>query len=416
MQNNIVNPHLWLPYSQMQTAAQPLNVKGAAGCEIELADGRKLLDGIASWWSVVHGYQHPHLVKAITKQGETLSHVMLGGLVHEQAERLAARLAAITPGDLQHVFFSDSGSTAVEVAMKMALQYWRNSGKLNKDRFVCFTHGYHGDTFGAMSVSDPERGMHKAFKRSVTSQFVMDIPSDEYGFAEFETILSGIHKECAAMIIEPLVQGAGGLKFHSADMLAALAALAKKYDMLFIADEIATGFARTGSMFACNEAGITPDIMCLGKALTGGMIGLGATIATPEIFNAFLSDDADKAFMHGPTFMGNPLACAAANASLDLFEMEPRIAQANTIETWLQNGLAPCEDLPAVKDVRVKGAIGVVELHAGFANPSAMRQAFIEAGCWIRPFDNVVYLWPPLVISEAQVQQLCAAVCEVVKV
>jgi adenosylmethionine-8-amino-7-oxononanoate aminotransferase len=362
---------------------------------------------------VAHGYQHPHLVEAITKQAEALSHIMLGGLAHEQTLRLASRLAAITPDDLNHVFFSDSGSTAVEVAMKMALQYWRNVGKPNKNRFVCFTHGYHGDTLGVMSISDPERGMHKAFKRNVTPQFVMDIPTDEYSLAEFETILSGIQKECAAMVIEPLVQGAGGFKFHSADMLAALAGLAKKYDMLFIADEIATGFCRTGSMFACNEAGITPDIMCLGKALTGGMVGLGTTIARTHVFDAFLSDDADKALMHGPTFMGNPIACAAANASLDLFEREPRLAQANAIETWLQQGLAPCAGLPAVRDVRVKGAIGVVELHPEFANPRTMREAFVERGCWIRPFDNVVYLWPPLVISEAEVQRLCEAILDV---
>ena len=390
----------------MHTTPEPFKVVGAEGCELVLDDGRRLIDGVASWWSVCHGYGHPHLVEAIAKQAETLSHVMMGGLKHEPAEKLAARLAAMLPGDFNHVFFSDSGSTAVEVAMKMALQYWSNRGKSGKSRFVCFSDGYHGDTFGAMSISDPERSMHQAFKRNVAAQFVVDIPTDEYSLAEFEETLAGVKDEVAGMIIEPLVQGAGGLKFHSPDMLAALRKFADEHEMLFIADEIATGFARTGSMFAVEEAGIVPDIICLGKALTGGMVGLGATVAAAHVYDAFLDDDMSKALMHGPTFMGNALASAAANASLDLFESEPRLAEVDAIEQQLTKGLAACRELDAVKDVRVKGAIGVVELHPEYADPIAVRLKAAEQGCWIRPFGHVVYLWPPLVISADQLAKL----------
>lgn len=397
---------LWMPYSQMQTAPIPLPVISAQGCTIKLADGRELLDGIASWWSVCHGYQHPHIIAKTKEQLEQLPHVMLGGLAHEPACRLATRLTRLARMDGGRVFFSDSGSTAVEVAMKMALQYQRNKEKPGKNRFVCFSNGYHGDTFGAMSVSDPERSMHKAFKHAVIPQFVVDIPSDEYSLAEFKSLLSGIQKQVAAVIIEPLVQGAGGMIFHSADMLAAIYAAAKENDILFIADEIATGFCRTGQMFACEEAGITPDILCLGKALTGGTVGLGATIASSEVAGAFLSDDIEKALMHGPTFMANALACAAANASLDLFETEPRLAQAEAIEKQLQQGLLKCETLAAVKDVRVKGAIGVIELHPEYTDPIGLRKKGVELGIWIRPFKNIVYIWPPLTITPEELQQL----------
>ena len=398
----------------MHTVPAPFEVVGGEGCELMLGDGRRLVDGVASWWSVCHGYQHPHLVEAITRQAETLSHVMMAGLVHEPAVTLSQRLAMLLPGDLNHVFFSDSGSTAVEVAMKMALQYWSNQGKAHKSRFICFSDGYHGDTFGAMSVSDPEHSMHQAFKRSVTEQFVVDIPHDEYSLAEFEEVLSGVKDEVAGMMIEPLVQGAGGLKFHSPDVLAALAKFAQSHEMLFIADEIATGFGRTGSMFAVEEAGVVPDIICLGKALTGGMLGLGATVAASHVYEAFLAEDMHKALMHGPTFMGNALACAAANASLDLFATKPRLMQANRLEQQLTAQLEVCRDLPAVKDVRVKGAIGVVELHPDYANPIAMRLAAAERGCWIRPFGHVIYLWPPLTISDEQLRQLTETLYDVV--
>ena len=442
-----MEPHLWLPYCQMKTAPEPLAVARTEGCKIILEDGRELIDGIASWWSAAHGYNHPHIISEMEKQLKRMPHVMLGGLVHAPAQTLSQRLAAIT--GLPRVFFSDSGSVAVEVAMKMALHYWRLSGKPHKDRFLCFHDGYHGDTLGAMSVSDPEHSMHKAFKNSVIKQYVVGIPSDEYSFAEFNELLTALGGTIAGVIIEPLVQGAGGMKFHSADTLAEIHRICHAHNILFIADEIATGFGRTGSLFACEEAGITPDIMCLGKALTGGAIGLGATCASEEIFSAFLSDDHNDAFMHGPTFMANPLACAAANASLDLFhipsptgggsgwglactesdnsalckdaphpttpqqgeEYNP-LNQVAAIETQLTAELAACETLPGVVDVRVKGAIGVVQM-APEIDVATLRPAFIQHGVWIRPFGNIIYLMPPLTISPNELSQLTGAIHQV---
>lgn len=403
-------PNIWQPYTQMQTAPLPQAVISTEGCRIKLANGHELIDGIASWWSVCHGYNHPHLTAKIEAQLKQMPHVMFGGLVHEPALTLAKQLGAIAPGDLNRVFFSDSGSVAVEVALKMALQYWRNKGRMGHDRFVCFTNGYHGDTLGAMSVSDPEKSMHKAFRHAIIHQYVVDIPTDEYSFAEFDSLLAGVQKNIAGIIIEPLVQGAGGMRFHSADILSEIHRIAKKYDLLFIADEIATGFGRTGSMFACEEAGITPDILCLGKALTGGMLPMGVTIAREEIFSAFLSDDADAALMHGPTFMANPLACAAALGSLELFAKEPRAAQVEAIEAQLREELAPCRNLKDVVDVRVKGAIGVVQLTPETIDIQVLRQHFIEAGMWIRPFKDVVYLMPPLVINPQELSALTSAI------
>lgn len=404
--------HIWLPYTQMKTSAPPLPVVGAEGCRIKLADGRELIDGIASWWTACHGYCHPHIEQAVIRQMQTLPHVMFGGLVHEPALTLATRLSQLAPQGLQRVFFSDSGSVAVEVALKMALQYWQNKQQPSRNRFLCFRHGYHGDTTGAMSVSDPD-AMHKAFRSYATKQYVIDIPSDEYGFGELDALLDGVHKHIAAVIIEPLVQGAGGMKFHSSDVLAELYRICKKHGLLFIADEIATGFGRTGAMFACNEAGITPDIFCIGKALTGGTMTLAATLATPEVFDAFLSDEHDHAFMHGPTYMANPLACAAAHASLDLFEREPRLKQVEQIEAQLQRELAACEGLPGVVDVRVKGAVGVVQLEPARMDKPKLRQRFIEQGVWLRPLADVIYLTPPFVISEAELSQLTGAALKV---
>ena len=399
--------HIWLPYSQMKTAIPSLQVTATQGSRITLADGRELVDGIASWWTACHGYNHPHILQAIATQLQTFPHVMFGGLVHEPALTLAERLSKLT--GLSRVFFSDSGSVAVEVALKLALQYWRNSGKPLKDRFVCFTNGYHGDTLGAMSVSDPEHSLHKAFRNSVIKQYVVDIPSDEYGFAEFDSLLAAEHGHIAGLIIEPLVQGAGGMKFHSPDVLAELYRIAKKHNILFIADEIATGFGRTGSMFACEQAGISPDIMCIGKALTGGAITLGATCAQDAVFEAFYSDDPEHAFMHGPTFMANPLACAAANASLDLFEREPRLKQVETIEAQLIEQLEPCRKLPHVIDVRIKGAIGVVQMEAGF-DVSALRPKFVGQGVWIRPFGDIVYVMPALTINSEDLAKLTKSI------
>ena len=406
-------PHVWLPYCQMQVAPAPLPVVRTHGCRIVLADGRELIDGIASWWSVCHGYNHPHILECVARQLETMPHVMFGGLVHEPALRLASRLSAMVPPGLTRVFFSDSGSVAVEVALKIALQYWRNLGKIGKNRFLCFTNGYHGDTFGAMAVSDPEKSMHKALRGALIPQLVVDIPGDDSSLAELDSMLARVSHELAALIIEPLVQGAGGMRFHGAEIVAALRALARKHSILFIADEIATGFWRTGKAFACEEAGISPDILCLGKALTGGTVGMGATLASEEIFASFLSDDWETALMHGPTFMANPLACAAANASLDLFEHEPREEQVRTIEASLRTGLELCRSLPHVVDVRVKGAIGVVQLEEN-VDVYTLRSQFVEQGVWVRPFKDIVYLMPPFVISGEELDVLTRAVCRVV--
>ncbi len=407
------SPHIWLPYAQMKIAPPPEAVVAALGCRITLSDGRELVDGIASWWSACHGYQHPHMIKAVQKQLQAMPHVMFGGLVHEPALTLAKRLCNLT--GLDRVFFADSGSVSVEVALKMALQYWRNKGKPQKDRFICFKDGYHGDTLGAMSVSDPDKSLHKAFRNSVIKQFVLDIPSDEYSFAEFDSLLAGVHGNVAGLIIEPLVQGAGGMRFHSADILAEIYRIAKKHNILFIADEIATGFGRTGNMFACNEASITPDIMCVGKALTGGTMTLAATLASAEIFAAFYSDNPDDAFMHGPTYMANALACAAANASLDLFENEPRLKQVERIEKQLSEELAACKKLPGVVDVRVKGAIGVVQVEPDKMDYYGLRKKFIDRGCWIRPFKDIVYLTPSFTIGEQELSTLTKAIYQVLK-
>lgn len=404
-------PHIWLPYTQMKTAAPPLPVVNVQGCRITLADGRELIDGISSWWTACHGYCHPHIEKAITHQLAKLPHVMFGGLVHEPALLLAKRLATLT--GLPRVFFADSGSVSVEIALKMALQYWQNKRQPNRNRFLCFRNSYHGDTTGAMSVSDPET-MHKAFRAYATKQYVVDIPSDEYGFTEFDQLLEGVHKNIAAVIIEPLVQGAGGMKFHSSDVLAELWRITKKHDILFIADEIATGFGRTGSMFACSEAGVTPDIMCIGKALTGGTMTLAATLTREEIYSAFLSDDPEAAFMHGPTYMANPLACAAANASLDLFENEPRLKQVEAIEAQLQKELAACEGMDGVIDVRIKGAIGVIQLEKSRMDKAQLKARFIEEGVWLRPLEDVIYIMPPFVITPEELWKLTSAVVKVV--
>ena len=402
-------PHIWLPYTQMQTASLPLPVVGASGSHLRLAGGRKLIDGIASWWSMCHGYQHPHIVKAIREQAADISHVMLGGLAHEPAYRLAARLAAIAPEGLTRVFFSDSGSVAVEVALKMALKYWRNQGDHRRSKFICFERGYHGDTLGAMSVS-ARSSFTAAFDAVALRHYSLPIPSDEYGFAEFAETVAAIHTQVAGLIMEPLVQCAGGFAMHSADIVYEIRRVCRDYGILFIADEIATGFGRTGSMFACNEAAVTPDILCLGKALTGGHLSLAATLATEAVFDAFRGETIQHAFMHGPTFMGNPLACAAANASLDLFAREPRLAQVEAIETALFAGLKPLARHEKVRDIRIKGAIGAVELDYSPQEFTTLRAALIAEGVWLRPLGNALYLMPPLTITPDELEQLIRAV------
>jgi adenosylmethionine-8-amino-7-oxononanoate aminotransferase len=406
---------LWLPYTQMATAAPPLPVASVDAVRIELADGGRLIDGISSWWTVCHGYRHPHIRDAVAAQLDRLPHVMFAGLVHEPARTLARRLAALLPRDgrrkLDRVFFSESGSVAVEVALKIAVQYWRNRGE-DRHRFLAFHRGYHGDTLGALSVTDPGCGFHDACAAYRTAQLFADLPRDTATQAAFEALIAAHGHELAAVIVEPRVQGAGGMRFHDAATLAAIRAACDRHGVLLIADEIMTGFGRSGTLFACESAGVVPDLMCLSKALTGGTLPLAATVASDEVFAAFCSGRAEDAFMHGPTFMANPLACAAANASLDLFEREPRLAQVAAIEGQLRDELGACRGLPGVTEVRVMGAIGVVQLDTTEA--SRLRPAFVERGVWVRPFGDIVYLMPPFVIEEADLRTLTSAVVEVV--
>jgi len=406
--------HLWLPYRQMKTAPPPLVVERTDGVRLYLADGRELIDGIASWWTACHGYNHPHIRAQVAAQLERLPHVMLGGLANTPALALAERLAKLLPGDLDHVFFTESGSVSVEVAMKMALQYRTNRGEQGRTRFLSFRGAYHGDTFATMSVCDPEEGMHRLFGAMLPKQLVASLPQDEETAREFERAVAAHARELTAVILEPLVQAAGGMRFHSAETLARVAATARRFDLLLILDEIAVGFGRTGTLFACEQAGVVPDIITLSKALTGGTLPLAATVASTRVYEAFLSDDAGKALMHGPTYAGNALACAAANASLDLFETEPRLQQVSAIEAQLTDGLASCRRLSGVRDVRVKGAVGVVELERE-PKLEALRARFVRHGVWVRPFGRVVYLMPPLVIGTEDLAALIVAVRDVVE-
>ena len=406
--------HIWMPYSQMKTAPAPLPVVSTRGSRIVLSDGRELIDGIASWWTGCHGYNHPHIRRAVEMQLATMPHVMLGGLVHEQALRLAGRLAGLLRGDLSRVFFSESGSVAIEVAMKMAVQYRINRGVVGKSQFVAFKAGYHGDTTGAMAVSDPEASMHTMFAGVLQKYRVVDLPENAATTTTLERLLAEHSSTIAGIIVEPLVQGAGGMKFHDTSVLRRLRTLADKHDTLLIFDEIFTGFGRTGSMFACDQAEVVPDIITLSKALTGGTLPLAATIATRQVFDAFWSDDPKKALMHGPTYTGNALACAAANASLDLFEKEPRLRQVTDISAAMESDLAACRDVPIVKDVRVRGAIGVIELNH-VDDLDSLRTHFIEQGVFIRPIGNVIYLTPAFTISSDELKTLTDAVVKTVR-
>lgn len=389
-------PHLWPPYAQLKTQAAPLPVVAAHGVHLELADGRRLVDAIASWWTAAHGYRHPHIVAAVQAQLHVLPHVMLGGLVHPQAERLAARLAAWCPGDLDHVFFSESGSVSVEVAMKAAVQSRIHEGQPGRTRFVGFRGGYHGDTLGTMAVCDPEEGMHTLFRGAITEQIVADLPTTPARRTAFEALLAEHGPTLAAVVVEPLVQGAGGMRFHDVDTLRFVRAATERHDVLLIADEIMTGLHRLGPRFACEAAGIVPDFLTLSKALTGGVLPLAATVVRRPVFETFWSDDPAHALMHGPTYSGNALGCAAANASLDLFEQEPRGAQAEAIERQLAAALAPLRDVPGVVDVRWRGALGVVQLDRPADRDRWVRHA-VDRGVWLRPFGDVVYCAPPLV-------------------
>jgi adenosylmethionine-8-amino-7-oxononanoate aminotransferase len=398
----------------MKAIRPPLAVARTQGCRIVLSDGRELIDGIASWWTACHGYNHPHIRAAVERQLAIMPHVMFGGLVHEQALTLARRLSALLPDPLDRVFFSESGSVAVEIAMKMAVQYWLNRGERGRTTFIAFRGGYHGDTTGAMAVSDPDDGMHALFHGLLPEHVILDLPCDDAQAAALDALLAQRGGEIAGLIVEPLVQGAGGMQFHDGEVLRRLRQAADRHGPLLLFDEIFTGFGRTGTLFACEAAGVTPDIITLSKALTGGTLPLAATVASRPVFEAFWSDDPRKALMHGPTYMGNALACAAANASLDLFEREPRIAQVKAIAEQLAHELAPCRGLPGVREVRVKGAIGVVEVDR-IAEPEALRARFVAEGVFIRPFGNVVYLTPSFTIAPEELSRLTAAIIKVLR-
>jgi len=411
--------HIWHPYSAMHSDLPIFHVDSAAGVYLQLSDGNKLIDGMSSWWCAIHGYNHPRLNAAVEQQLQHMAHVMFGGLTHEPAIRLVEKLLALTPEALQSVFISDSGSVAVEIALKMAIQYWNAKGEPGKQRFVTLRNGYHGDTMGAMSVCDPVTGMHSLFNSVISQQFFVERPLCRFGatcsdsdLQPLEQCLQQNHHQIAALILEPVVQGAGGMHFYAADYLARARELCVGYNVLLIADEIATGFGRSGKMFACEHAAISPDIMCVGKALTGGYMSLAATLTTTEI-SSTIDQGNPGVFMHGPTFMANPLACAVAVASIELLiesDWQHRIDQ---IELQLRQLLSPCVELPQVADVRCLGAIGVIEMKQSVDMASIMRQ-FVDAGIWVRPFGKLVYLMPAYIISAQELEQLCTSLIDIV--
>ncbi|RLA45205.1 MAG: adenosylmethionine--8-amino-7-oxononanoate transaminase [Gammaproteobacteria bacterium] len=416
--HTIDTQHIWHPYASLTHPVPAYNVVSADGVRLQLADGRSLIDGMSSWWCAIHGYNHPVLNDALTTQLEQMAHVMFGGLTHAPAAQLAKRLVSLTPEPLDKVFFSDSGSVSVEVAIKMALQYWQSQGRPEKSRLLALKNGYHGDTFAAMSVCDPETGMHHMFKGMLAQQVFSEAPRCKFGVQfnpasidDFEAKICQHANELAAVIVEPVVQGAGGMRFYSPQYLAAVRELCDRHNVLLIADEIATGFGRTGKLFACEWADISPDIMCLGKALTGGYLTLAATLCNEKISNGICQGEAGV-FMHGPTFMANPLACAVANASIDLLLDSPWQKRVERIEAQLKVGLAPCADMKNVRDVRVLGAIGVVEMNAAVDIPR-IQKLFVDAGVWLRPFGKLVYVMPPYVIDSADLNQLTSAMVNI---
>lgn len=411
--------HAWHPYSAPGSGAPVYPVQSAQGCRIRLADGRELIDGMSSWWCAIHGYNHPVLNQAVRDQLAAMAHIMFGGLTHAPAVRLIEHLVDLTPAPLQYVFLCDSGSVAVEVAIKMAIQFRQAQGQPRRHRLMTIRSGYHGDTCGAMAVCDPVTGMHHLFSAILPQQIFAPAPACRFDepwevrhIDAFAALIARHQDELAAVILEPICQGAGGMRFYAPDYLRAVRALCDRHDVLLIADEIATGFGRTGTLFACEHAGISPDIMTVGKALTGGYMTLAATLATARVAQGISAGD-PGVFMHGPTFMANALACAVANASIELLLQSDWQARIRRIERALQTGLAPCRDFPGVVDVRVLGAIGVVEL----ASPVLMRsiqQRFVDLGVWIRPFGRLIYLMPPYVIDDAELDTLCKAVVRVV--
>ncbi|CAM3893758.1 MULTISPECIES: adenosylmethionine--8-amino-7-oxononanoate transaminase [Pseudoalteromonas] len=406
--------HIWHPYTSM---IDPLPVYPAARTfenKIELETGETLIDGMASWWSAVHGYGHPEIIAAIKNQADTMSHVMFGGLTHQPAVELCKLLVELTPAPLNRVFLADGGSVSVEVAIKMAIQYWLSKGKKNKTQIMTAKKGYHGDTFAAMSVCDPVNSMHAMYQGFLPEQVFVDAPRSEFYGSQsqdelnaLETAFAAHHEKVAAFIIEPIVQNAGGMNFYHPEYLKALRALCDKYEVLLIVDEIATGFGRTGKMFACEHADIAPDIMCVGKALTGGNMTLAATLTTEEVALGISQGEA-KVLMHGPTFMGNPLACAAAVASLTILKRQETMANIERVTSAL-NALKRCLNLSAVVDVRVLGAIGVVEVER-VVNVAKIQKFFIQQGVWIRPFGKLIYIMPPYITSNEDIETLIDAI------
>ncbi|WP_439029164.1 adenosylmethionine--8-amino-7-oxononanoate transaminase [Gordonia terrae] len=420
--------HIWHPYGAMPAPARPLVVSSASGVRLQLADGRSVVDGMSSWWAAIHGYRHPRLDAAATAQLGRMSHVMFGGLTHEPAARLARLLVEVTPAPLQKVFFCDSGSVSVEVAVKMALQYWRSRGQAGRTRLMTWRGGYHGDTFTPMSVCDPEGGMHSMWSAVLARQVFVDAPPAEFRpeyVVRLEDAVRAHRDELAAIIVEPIVQGAGGMRFHDAEYLRSLRDICDRHDVLLIFDEIATGFGRTGTMFAADavpgpggpastDPGVSPDIMCVGKALTGGYMTLAATLCTTRIAEV-ISEGEAGGLAHGPTFMANPLACAVAVEAIELLLESPWADRVHAIEQGLLDGLAPLGDLDGVSDVRVKGAIGVVELDRP-VDMTAATEAAVDAGAWLRPFRNLVYTMPPFICTDEDIAVIVRGVAAAVRV